>query len=1304
MASGDLRAELKCSICLNIYTDPVMLRCGHNFCRVCIDRALDTQEGSGGYSCPVCRKSFRSRSALQRNITLRNIAETFLSPQSDREKSGVFCTYCVDSPVPAVRSCLHCEVSLCDKHLRVHKKSPEHVLCDPTLSMESRKCSVHKKILVYYCTEDETCICISCCMIGEHKGHKMKSLDEASEKKKEPLRNVLQKLLTKREKTEERVQSLQEHRRKVEEEAAGDTERVTALFRDLRRRLEDLEKRALREISGRAERISISIRDLEIKKEELSRKLRHIEELCNVTDPLTVLQESDTGDLCDTEDGDNEDRERHEELLHDGGGLDVAGVLQKGLSDIITEVNVYFPIQRAADILLDVNTAHNYLQISDDRKTVSMADIEQNYPETPERFRSPQVLSSRSFSSGRHYWEVDVGGADGWRVGMCYPSMERRGGESLIGRNKKSWGLERDNNQYKVTHDREMILLPPNPSSNRVRIYLDYEAGRISFYDLGDPIRHLHTFTTTFTEPLHAGIYVWRGCIKICGGRRLKAIGERVSHTEDKMGEFATAHNELVDAHNEAEDEIQAIKSKMADLEDRNRRNDVKLRGVTEDVLPADLRKYVQKFIATLLPEILEGEVIVDRAHRLPKPKHLPDKVPRDVIAPIHFFHVKEDLMRFSRNYSPLPDPYADISVYSDISQYTMQARRNLAMLTKHLQNHKIPYTWGFPTKILVTKDNKTFVITNLENGLKLARQWQLLPEENSVTDALSRFQWDRFHQLAPEAELCRRTSPLPHPHSSPVSETSSLISLLLSAMASGDLRAELECSVCLNIYTNPVMLRCGHNFCRVCIDRVLDTQEGSEGFSCPECREKFPDRPALQKNKKLCNIVETFLSTQLDREESGVLCTYCVDSPVPAVRSCLHCEVSLCDKHLRVHKKSPEHVLCDPTLSMESRKCSVHKKILEYYCTEDETCICVSCSLAGEHRGHQVETLGEASEKKKETLRSVLQKLLTKREETEERVQSLQEHRRKVEKEAAGDTKRVTALFRDLRRRLKELEKRVLRDISGRAERISISIRDLEIKKEELSRKLCHLEELCNVTDPLTVLQESDTGDLCDTEDGDNEDRERHEELLNDGGGLDVAGVLHTGLSDIITEVNVYYIQGAADILLDGNTAHNDLQISDDRKTVSWSDIEQNHPETPERFQDYPQVMSSQRFSSGRHYWEVNVGGSGWWRVGMCYPSIERRGVESWIAYNKKSWGLERYRNQYSVIHDRKETPLPTNPSSNRVRIDLDYEAGRISFYDLCDPIRHLHTFTTTFTEPLHAGIGVWRGCIKICGGRREM
>ncbi|XP_075066452.1 E3 ubiquitin/ISG15 ligase TRIM25-like [Mixophyes fleayi] len=340
--------------------------------------------------------------------------------------------------------------------------------------------------------------------------------------------------------------------------------------------------------------------------------------------------------------------------------------------------------------------------------------------------------------------------------------------------------------------------------------------------------------------------------------------------------------------------------------------------------------------------------------------------------------------------------------------------------------------------------------------------------------------------------------------------------------MASADLRQELDCSICLNIYTDPVSLRCGHNFCRVCIDRVLDTQEGSGVYICPECRAECQERPALITNIPLCNIVGRFLSTRPDQEETGIFCTYCIHSPVPAAKSCLLCEASLCDNHLRVHSKSAEHVLSDPTTSLGDRKCSVHKKILEYYCTEDSICICVSCSLAGEHRGHDVEMLDEASEKKKEKLRNVLQKLITKREETEKRVQSLQKHRRGNEEKAADVTERVTSLFRDIRRQLEDLEKRVLSEISRQENSVSLSVSDLiqqlEIKKDELSRKMRHIEELCNMSDPVTVLQEPDTSDLCDTE-----VRERHDDQVHGVEDLDVgliSGKIHT-LSDIIIQIN---------------------------------------------------------------------------------------------------------------------------------------------------------------------------------------
>ncbi|XP_073488536.1 E3 ubiquitin-protein ligase TRIM39-like [Aquarana catesbeiana] len=528
MASADLRQELDCSICLSIYTDPVNLRCGHSYCRVCIDRVLDTQEGSGDYSCPQCREEFQDRPVLQRNITLRKIVEAFRSTQPDQRKTGIFCTYCIHFPVSAVKSCLLCEASLCIDHLSVHSESPEHVLTDPTTSMENRKGTFHRDLPKYYCTAEPACICESCQLDREHQGHKGKTLDEASENKKQKLKNILQKLIAKRKKIEQRAQSLQECRKKLEEKSAGERERVTALFIKLRRHLEDLEKRVLREISSQEDwllyPLSDLIHQLEMKKEDLSRKMEDIEELCNMTDPLTVLQESDTGDLCDTEEGDDEDRERHDRLLHDGGDLDVARLshtLHTGLSDMIKGVNVFFNIREASDILLDVNTASNCLQISDDLKTASRSNMKKKHPETPERFQDySQVLSSRRFSSGRHYWEVDVGESECWMVGMCYPSIERRGEQSHIGNNKKSWCVDRFNNQSFGTHNRKEIQLAGNLLSNRVRIYVDYEAGQLSFYDLCDPIRHLHTFTTTFTEPLHAILGVGKGCITICGGGR----------------------------------------------------------------------------------------------------------------------------------------------------------------------------------------------------------------------------------------------------------------------------------------------------------------------------------------------------------------------------------------------------------------------------------------------------------------------------------------------------------------------------------------------------------------------------------------------------------------------------------------------------------------------------------------------------------------------------------------------------------------------------------------------------------------
>ncbi|XP_053570542.1 E3 ubiquitin/ISG15 ligase TRIM25-like [Bombina bombina] len=519
MASADLREELTCPICLSIYTDPVTLSCSHNFCLGCIESVLNTQEGSGIYTCPVCREPFNTKPKLQKNLNLRNIVEHFIPAQQDHK---VFCTYCIHSPVPAAKSCLLCEASLCDTHLRVHSKSEENVITEPTTSWDNRKCSKHKELLKYYCTEDAACICVSCSLAGDHRGHQLELLNEASEKKKNKLRNVLQKLATKRKKTERRVQSLQEHRRGVQEKAAGVTERLTALIRNIRKQLEDLEKRLLSDITRQQEQVLLTISDqiqqLEKEKDNLIRKMCHIEGLCSMTDPLTVLQEQEShkDDFCGAEKGDNEDTQRDDKQAPAVGDLDeglISVTLYRGLVDTVNDVKRGLYVQ-VTDILLDVNTAGNDVTVSGDFKSASWSELNQQRPETPKRFLCSQVLSTSSFSSGRHYWEVQTSEAWGWRVGMCYPSMERRGDQSLMGNNNKSWCLCGFNKYFSGTHDSQQSPIPHTLSCWRLGILLDYEAGRLTFYELCDPIKRLHT--VTFTEPLHAVFCVsWDGWVRI---------------------------------------------------------------------------------------------------------------------------------------------------------------------------------------------------------------------------------------------------------------------------------------------------------------------------------------------------------------------------------------------------------------------------------------------------------------------------------------------------------------------------------------------------------------------------------------------------------------------------------------------------------------------------------------------------------------------------------------------------------------------------------------------------------------------
>ncbi|XP_069611714.1 E3 ubiquitin-protein ligase TRIM39-like [Ranitomeya imitator] len=258
MVSADLRDVLSCSICQNMYTDPITLSCGHNFCRDCINHKLDSQK-SKVYFCPDCGAEFRDRSKLCKKIVLAKVID--------------------------------CLPSLPEE------QSPQHVFSEPTINLDHRTCSVHNKILEYYCLDDSTGVCISCFVAGHHQGHNVNFLLEALEMKKQKL----EKVLMAREKANREIQHLAQCRIGVEDKAAEMEKRVNSLFRELRKKLNHLEMTALEVISKQEKKVLQRIEDLinhlQVKRQELSRKIRDIEEMCKTSDHLTVLHKDFLRDL-----------------------------------------------------------------------------------------------------------------------------------------------------------------------------------------------------------------------------------------------------------------------------------------------------------------------------------------------------------------------------------------------------------------------------------------------------------------------------------------------------------------------------------------------------------------------------------------------------------------------------------------------------------------------------------------------------------------------------------------------------------------------------------------------------------------------------------------------------------------------------------------------------------------------------------------------------------------------------------------------------------------------------------------------
>uniref|UniRef100_A0A3B3VHE5 Tripartite motif containing 25 n=1 Tax=Poecilia latipinna TaxID=48699 RepID=A0A3B3VHE5_9TELE len=157
----------------------------------------------------------------------------------------------------------------------------------------------------------------------------------------------------------------------------------------------------------------------------------------------------------------------------------------------------------------DQRTAHKRIELSENFTKASVSDEHTNYPDCPERFAvCSQVMASKGFSAGRHYWEVRLSSNNFIGIGLAYSSIDRKGPTSRLGRNSKSWCVEWFNVKLSAWHNSsEAVLVNPNPK--RVGVLLDCEEGRATFYNVADRAYPFHSFSFQFAEAVYPAFWIF---------------------------------------------------------------------------------------------------------------------------------------------------------------------------------------------------------------------------------------------------------------------------------------------------------------------------------------------------------------------------------------------------------------------------------------------------------------------------------------------------------------------------------------------------------------------------------------------------------------------------------------------------------------------------------------------------------------------------------------------------------------------------------------------------------------------------
>lgn len=457
------------------------------------------------------------------------------------------------------------------------------------------------------------------------------------------------------------------------------------------------------------------------------------------------------------------------------------------------------------------------------------------------------------------------------------------------------------------------------------------------------------------------------------------------------------------------------------------------------------------------------------------------------------------------------------------------------------------------------------------------------------------------------------------------------------AASPAKSLQDEATCSICLDYFQDPVMIvDCGHNFCRACITKYW---KGSNvNVSCPQCRMRFSWQN-LKPNRHLGNLVEAA-------------------------------------KQFSLQLSSPRE-----------RICTEHKKPLNLFCEKDKILIC--CEKIKAHQGHPVVSTEEAAADYKPKLWRQLEKLKKEKNKIQTTKSNGEKPSQELLKETQAKRQEIVSEFQQYVQFLKEQEqlhlakledverkiKKTMHDYGNKFEDeivdINNLIREIEEKSDQPADRF--LEDVASifVRCEKGKFQFPDTPDLSDA-------KKRLNTFSQESTALQ--STLRTFKEIMIkskwTNVQLETTQKSKwikeNVLLDPETAHPRYIVSSDRKRVKWGDARQILPYSPKRFEFARCVLGDVGFTSGKHYWTVDVGDSDYWAVGVALESVERAekidfdpddGIWAFGLYNEEYKALT---SPPTIIEIDEDYDDPTE-----IQVSLNYDAGTVAFYDAEDKTR---------------------------------